>query len=285
MAEERHYHLLNSNLRVRYSHTELLSQVASIFSHLEHEAAAEQVTTIDIIQEQDGVIRLYHEYTPVYSCTDINKLGPLAKTLVWRSAIEAFHFFIDIHAGVVGDSKQCFLLPAAAGSGKSTLTAALIHHGFEYFSDELALLQEEGMKVCPAPLALCVKESGIKTLSTYYPHLHKLNLHLRGDGKWARYMPPPTESIPHPDTLRSVGAIVFPQYTPGETTRLENLGHMETLQLLMKECLIVNAHLDQEKVSALLKWIEETPCYRMPISDLNEAVTIFRTLSENNGKL
>lgn len=102
----------------------------------------------------------------------------------------AHSFLLDIHAGVIGDGKYCYLLPAESGSGKSTLTAALVHSGFEYFSDEVALLDENNFHVQPAPMATCVKNTGVKTLSRYYPELPQLKEHLRGDGKRVRYMPP-----------------------------------------------------------------------------------------------
>ena len=41
------------------------------------------------------------------------------------------------------------LLPAAAGSGKSSLTAALVHSGLGYYSDEVALIEPGTFLVCP----------------------------------------------------------------------------------------------------------------------------------------
>ncbi|MES9937980.1 MAG: PqqD family peptide modification chaperone [Sedimenticola sp.] len=277
--EERYYHLLNTHLRVRFSDPAQIPRVDPILAHLHDNTLSEYSTTLDILADATGNIRLYRDRVPVFYCDDIIKLGPLAKSLAWQTAVDAYDFFIDIHAGVVGDGEHCLLLPAAPGSGKSTLTAALVHHGFEYFSDEIAMFQEENMEVCPAPLAICVKDTATEVLSRYYPQLPELCLHLRGDEKWARYMPPPPTSIPPTNSLRPVGAIIFPRYKPGETTLIEELPPAEAVESLMRECLIVDTHLDREKVSSLLKWIDRTPCYRLQVSDLEEAVDLLRALS------
>jgi hypothetical protein len=74
-----------------------------------------------------------------------------------------------MHAGVVAGPAGAILLPAPPGSGKSTLTAALVATGLDYFSDEVALLAEEDLAVMPFPLAMCVKDTGIDVLASRFP--------------------------------------------------------------------------------------------------------------------
>lgn len=54
------------------------------------------------------------------------------------------------------DGRACLLI-APSGSGKSTTAWALLHHGFNYLSDELAPLHMETLQVEPYPHALCLK--------------------------------------------------------------------------------------------------------------------------------
>ena len=49
-----------------------------------------------------------------------------------------------IHAGAVWKDGQCIVLPGSSGRGKSTLTAWLVKHGYQYLTDELVFLSDEG---------------------------------------------------------------------------------------------------------------------------------------------
>ena len=278
---ERHYRLLSSRICMRYSHGDQLALIDPVLGHLHDEKPSEPTVTFDIINGQDGRILLCRDQLPVLSCDEYIRLAPLAKSLVWQTAIHAHDFFLNIHAGVVSDGKQCYLFPAAPGSGKSTLTAALVHHGFEYFSDEVALLHAEGLLVEPVPLALCVKNTGMEVLSRYYPQLRELSVHLRSDGKRVRYLPPPAQFVPPAKTRRTVAAIIFPRYLPEQATTLVPIGSMEALRLLMHQCLIVDTRLDMDKVAGLLTWIEKIPCYCLTVSDLDEAVALLQELTRD----
>ena len=41
-------------------------------------------------------------------------------------------FFLDIHAGVVSNGRQCFVFPVVPGSGKPTLVTALVANDFGF---------------------------------------------------------------------------------------------------------------------------------------------------------
>jgi hypothetical protein len=63
-----------------------------------------------------------------------------------------------IHGAVLESAGKASLLVGASGSGKSTTTWALLHHGFGYFSDELAPIDLKTLDVHPYPHALCLKD-------------------------------------------------------------------------------------------------------------------------------
>ena len=58
-----------------------------------------------------------------------------------------------VHAGVAGWQGRAILVPGRSFSGKTSLTAALVEAGAEYFSDEYAVLDASG-RVHPYPKAL-----------------------------------------------------------------------------------------------------------------------------------
>ena len=63
-----------------------------------------------------------------------------------------------LHSAALEWKGKAYLFAAEAGSGKSTTTWALLHHGFRYLSDELSPIDPNTMQVFPYPHALCLKE-------------------------------------------------------------------------------------------------------------------------------
>lgn len=66
---------------------------------------------------------------------------------------------VFVHAGVVGWHGKAILLPGPTLSGKSTMTAALVRAGADYYSDEFAVLDAEG-RVHPFARPLCLRPEG-----------------------------------------------------------------------------------------------------------------------------
>jgi len=52
---------------------------------------------------------------------------------------------VFVHAGVVGWNGKAIVIPGSSFSGKTTLVAELVKQGAEYYSDEYAVFDEEGL--------------------------------------------------------------------------------------------------------------------------------------------
>jgi hypothetical protein len=63
---------------------------------------------------------------------------------------------VFVHAGVVGVEDRAIVLPGRSFAGKTTLVAALVRAGAEYWSDEYAVLDADGL-VHPYPKPLSVR--------------------------------------------------------------------------------------------------------------------------------
>jgi hypothetical protein len=63
-----------------------------------------------------------------------------------------------LHAAALAVPEGAALFVGDSGAGKSTLTWGLLHHGFEYLSDELAPIEPRDLCVLPYPRTLCLKE-------------------------------------------------------------------------------------------------------------------------------
>lgn len=275
---EGRYRLLGTDALIRFAHPAQKRLVDAVIGHLASDAGSGEVPTlvIDIQAEMgaDGhlISTIYCDGKPEARASKLSKLGPLVKSAFWVAAVNAHDFILDLHAGVVGKDGRCILLPAAAGSGKSSLTAALTHAGFGYYSDEVALIARGTFQVAPVPLAVCVKSTGWDLMSRYYPDILNLPVHLRDDRKVVRYVPPRAETVQKDAGM--VSHIFFPRYAADEPTELRSLARSEALGRLMEQCLALRHRLDLANVQELVRWIAGIDCYALSFSSLDEAVVV-----------
>lgn len=109
---------------------------------------------------------------------------------------------VFVHSGVVGRNGAAILIPGNSYSGKTTLVAELIGHGFEYFSDEYAVLDEKGF---------------------VHPFPRPLSIRVPGDREIEREISP--ESIGASVAVRSapVGMVLITEFSEGESFAAETL--------------------------------------------------------------
>ncbi|WP_298037125.1 PqqD family peptide modification chaperone [uncultured Desulfuromonas sp.] len=202
-----------------------------------------------------------------------NGVLPCLASVVFIRASEALNQRFLIHAAVLGNGNRVILFPADAGSGKTTLAAALAANGLKFFSDELAVLNVDTLRVSPLPLPMSIKPGSVEILARYYPGLAQRSVWLRLDGTHVRYLPPPLESLPLYGDLAPVGSIVFLRYEKGAQTRLLELGKFEALQRLVKTG-SSNRECRAKDIEALLKMVEGILCHELVCSDLDTAISL-----------
>jgi hypothetical protein len=273
-VEERRYRLLDACVLIRFGHVAQLKCVNSVIGHLATDDNDVPTVTMEIKAtiSPDRHLRsdIYRDGTPIGYAVRPPRLGPVVKGALWSLAINTYNFALYIHAGVVGTGESCVLLPAAPGSGKSSLTAALTHKGFRYFSDEVALIDASTFHVAPMPFALCIKEPGWDLIGRYFPQLSDVLVHWRQDGKVVRYFPPPPGTVQK--ARAPVSHMVFPRYCEGSRTEMRSIPRSEALGRLMEECLALRQRLNRENVTKLLRWMAGIDCYALTFSSLDEAV-------------
>jgi len=276
------YSLLGTIVRIQLASAEAAAIVHPVLVHLEVREPGAVDAALDILEVESGWV-LLEGIVPSGYCARLPDLAPLVKSAVRRIALNRHEYFLQIHAGVVSSGERCLILPAAAGSGKTTLTAALLRAGFAYFSDEYALLEQPDMRVRPVPLALTVKPGAAAVLASRYPELAQLAAHRREDEQTVRYLPPP-QPLPPASRSLPVGWIVFPRYAPDAGTALRPIGRAEALQRLMRECLVLPEALERRGVEALVRWMREVACFELTMSDLDQAVRLVAQLCGTTGR-
>jgi hypothetical protein len=106
--------------------------------------------------DDDALLKVVCDEKPIAGPFDLRlALGILDAELRMYIALHApDHVFV--HAGVVGVENRAIVLPGRSFAGKTTLVAALVQAGAEYWSDEYAVLDADGL-VHPYPKPLSVR--------------------------------------------------------------------------------------------------------------------------------
>jgi hypothetical protein len=274
-----HYALGTARFAVRFSGRDAEETVRPVLRHLETLVTQVPDWYLDVSQTSSGY-ELLRDGKPVGSCGAPERLPPLVKAQIRAAVVNRGDFFMELHAAAVFDGRACIVLPGAPGSGKTTLTAALAAKGFGFFSDEVALLEEETLWVRPTPLSLTIKSGSLAPLSPYYPQLPELPSYWREDGQQVRYLPPPSESISRFTAMAAPCAIVvFPRYQANATTLLRPLGRADAMQRLMVECMVLPRLFQCSDAASLTRWMRSTDCYELSFSSLPEAVDAIEALT------
>jgi len=272
-----HYRLLTTTFAVRCESPEIGRQIHEALDHLSQSAIEPDV----VIDVRDGW-RIFEDDALVTELRSLEAVVPAVKQQLRLRSVERHPFLLSVHAGVVAFGPDCVLLPASAGSGKTTLTAALLKAGATYFSDEIALLDDRTLAVTPVPLSLTVKDGSLEPLRPLYPELDTLTRHVREDFVRVRYLPPPAASLPRPDASARARWIVFPLYSPGVETALHPMDRPAGLRRLLDESYVRPGSLTRAKVQALVQWMRTVDCYELPFSSLPEAVALVAALPRWN---
>lgn len=107
-------------------------------------------------QNPSGKDSLYKNGDKIFTRTDrqvaLEQLGSQVRLTVAEFAVGS----VFIHAGVVCWKDKAIIFPGKSFSGKTSLTAALVKCGAIYYSDEFAILDEDGL-VHPFPKTLSVR--------------------------------------------------------------------------------------------------------------------------------
>ena len=185
-----------------------------------------------------------------------------------------------LHAGAVARNGAGIILPGASGSGKSSLTMALLDRGYRYLSDELAVVDPitGELRAFPKPL-------GIKDISLF-PNLVKRN------DLWVgpeTVEPGEDESVwyVHPEDLtpESIGCpipiryIIFPKYVPGAAPQLQRLAP----SLAMRQLLENSVNFPQfggDGVRLMARLVEDAQCFSLTTNGLEATTTLINKLTE-----
>jgi HprK-related kinase A len=194
----------------------------------------------------------------------------------WAVSSRANRLLI-IHAAVVEKDGRAAILPAPAGSGKSTLCAALVSKGWRLLSDELALVRLDTGELVPLPRPISLKNASIGIMRRYAPGAvfsPEVDDTVKGT---IAHMKAPSGSIARAEEPARAAWIIFPQYRAGAAPTLEPVAPARAFMDLAGNSFNYSL-LAAEGFEAMARLIAGTGSYRFTYSALDDAIDLFSRL-------
>jgi len=173
---------------------------------------------------------------------------------------------LAIHAAVVARDGDAVVIPGGPDAGKSTLAAALVDAGFDFLSDEAALLRLDDAAVVPYRRWLSV-QAGSWPLLPWLRPTPGLAYEHEARGQW---LIPADDLSPDPGPCPAV-AVVFPQQTPGTPARLVRRSRAGTVRELARHTTNLDA-LGVPGFNALARACSQATCWDLELDGLDAAV-------------
>ncbi len=189
------------------------------------------------------------------------------------------HSWVVIHAAVLAREGRAVILPAPPGSGKSTLCAALMAHGWRLLSDELALLDPHTGLLTPCPRPISLKNASIDIMRQRLPQVPMgpiANDTLKGT---VAHLQASVTSVRDANELATPAWVVFPKYEAGADVRIRQRGKPEALVELQRNAFNRHVH-GHCGFHALADLVSRCEVYDFAYSAIDDALAAFDALSE-----
>ncbi|MCO6439419.1 MAG: hypothetical protein J5J06_20205 [Phycisphaerae bacterium] len=193
----------------------------------------------------------------------------------------AFPNCLHLHAASMAWDGAGLILPALSGSGKSTLAAGLLKRGWQYLSDEFAIIDAETQALQPYPRAICIKKPSIPAVEQLGLPIFERRYYLKGAKGYVGYIRPGDVRGGAVGGSCPVRYIVFPRYVEGAEPTLVPIGRAEAAFALHEVCfnLLTCRTLALDVIAGLVRGAF---CYRLIAGDLGRTCDVLRRLVETD---
>jgi HprK-related kinase A len=190
---------------------------------------------------------------------------------------QRFSQYVLLHAGVLADGERAVVMPAVPGSGKSTLTAALMLGGLRLLSDEFGVLCPESGELLPMLKPVGLKNASIDVIRAFSAQacLGPVSPGTRkGD---VAHLAPDAASVTARRLPARPALVIFPRYVAGAPLELRT----QTPDLSFTRLAFNSfnyATLGRVSFDAVTALAAACPAYQLTYSRLDEAVACVREL-------
>jgi hypothetical protein len=262
------------SIRIHYPTDSLAALAAPTFRHLEtgdSDAAGGPPADVSLTVQADGdrfrLLAGDHD-VGLYA---LNEIVPALKAQLTADVLAHGAYSLAIHAAALVRDGRMLLVCGEPGAGKTTLTLALVHAGFGYGGDDIALLMPQG-QVAGVPFAASVKAGAWPLLSRFRPDLQDLPIFRRTDGQDVRYLPP---DAPATDPLL-LGWVVLLRRQPGGPAQLTHLDRIDAMRAVLVEATAPGQRLSASAFGLLAHAMAGAECHALTYARLDDAVSELR---------
>ncbi len=196
--------------------------------------------------------------------------------LNWSFA-QRFNQYVLLHAGVLALGDRALILPAIPGSGKSTLTAALMLAGFRLLSDEFGVLRPRQGDFLAMLKPVALKNASIEVIRRFSPSAEigpTFSATRKGD---VAHLAPDVTSVAAVHQPARPAVIVFPAWREGAALELQPQAPEQAFTRLAFNSFNYGL-LGRIGFDAVADLAAACPAYQLTYSRLDEAVRALRSL-------
>jgi HprK-related kinase A len=187
-----------------------------------------------------------------------------------------------LHSGVIEKYGHAVIFPAWPGSGKSTLTAALVNRGWRLLSDEFGLIRPEDGLLIPFPRPIPLKNQSIAVIREFAPDAVLGPVYPKTRKGDVAHLKPPTESVERAQEAARPTLIVFPRYAAGESLELAPMAKSRAFLKVSGNAF--NYEIQGARgFKAIAALIKACGCYRLSYSRLDDAIAALDQLISEHG--
>lgn len=185
--------------------------------------------------------------------------------------------YLQIHAASLVRNGRGVIFAGTSGSGKSTLAAALLARGWQYLSDEFALIHRDTHQLHPYPKAVCLKSGSFHIADRLKLPFAGRRYYIKGIKGQVGYINPRDigpNTVAKPAPIRLV---VFPKFVKGQQPRIYRVARARAAFMLAGGGLNRNAFGDQG-LSILTNVVRHAECFSLESGSIDDTCDLIESL-------
>jgi hypothetical protein len=201
----------------------------------------------------------------------------LERGLDWCVSTHANQYLIS-EAAAVEKNGRALILAGPAGTGKSTLAAALALSGWRLLSDGLTLVDRKTGWIHPLARPIGLRNESIEIIRVFSAEVF-LSQSIRIEGGQVAYLRPPKESVRRQHEPALPGWIVFPRWRRNADPLLLPRAQQQAFQGL-SEASSNYRLLGREGFRVCSALIKQTAAYDFEYGHLEDAISLFERMAD-----
>ena len=279
---EDYYRIISSNVCIRSNEEWLSQKFKRLYAYYYSETPLQNSEVFSLVTGAAiGTPPFYTLFASGKAIFQTDKPGEVLPYLEWfllDALIPKLTPYLKFHAAVLSMNGRGVIFPANSGFGKTTLSFALLMHGFKYLSDEIVVMNPDTFSVLPLPRGLVIREEGFRLLRSLGKPVPPVDFYVRSSNKDFWYFNPVDYVHLPADGEVFADAIVFLEKPESSRRkRLEKMSKAEAVARLLSNSLDADS-LAEKTVSRITELAHRTPCYSLSEHTLQGRVDCVREL-------